>query len=108
MTFAPRALHCLVALAAVWALSGCASFSRCGLEGCAPDREITAHVRTLLNQHEALEAPNLVTVQTLDRVVYLKGLVGTPYQKQLASYVASQADGVIRVVNLIGLENGSR
>ena len=108
MIFAPRALHCLVALAAVWALSGCASFRRCGLEGCAPDREITAHVRTLLNQHEALEAPNLVTVQTLDHVVYLRGLVETPYQRQLAASVASQADGVARVVNMIGVENSSR
>ena len=100
-----RALRCLVALAAVWALSGCASLGRCGLEGCPADREITARVRVLLAQHDALQAPNVVSVQTIDHVVYLKGIVGTPYQKRLATSVAGQADGVTRVVNLIGLDN---
>jgi osmotically-inducible protein OsmY len=98
-------LHRIVASAALCALGGCASIRHCGLEGCPADREITARVRVLLDQYDALEAPNRVSAQTIDRVVYLTGLVETPYQKRLASSVAAQAAGVIRVVNSIALEN---
>jgi osmotically-inducible protein OsmY len=98
-------LRRIIATAALCALGGCASIRHCGLEGCPQDREITARVRVLLDQHEALEAPNRVSVQTIDRVVYLTGLVETPYQKRLASSVAAQAAGVTRIVNSIGLEN---
>jgi osmotically-inducible protein OsmY len=93
------------ALGTLLALGGCATVATCGRKSCEADQAITARVRVLLAQHDSLAAPNLVTVQTIDHVVYLKGLVGTPYQQGLASSVAGQADGVIRVVNLISLEN---
>jgi len=98
----------LAAIAALLCLAGCASLERCGTEGCTDDRRITAHVRALFDQHPTLEAPNLVTVQTVDRVVYLKGLVDTPYQQQLAASLAGQAAGVKRVVNMIGLSGDAR
>jgi osmotically-inducible protein OsmY len=101
-------VHRASLLAFLLVLSGCASAGRCGLEGCAGDHEITARVRALLDQHAALGAPNVVSVQTLDRVVYLKGLVDTPYQKRLAADVAGQAPGVRRIVNMIGVDNGPR
>jgi osmotically-inducible protein OsmY len=95
-------------LALFLVLSGCASAGRCGLEGCPGDREITARVRALLDQHDELGAPNVVSVQTVDQVVYLKGLVDTPYQKRLASEVAGQAQGARRIVNMIAVDNGPR
>jgi osmotically-inducible protein OsmY len=110
MAIFPRArgLLRLAAIAALLSVAGCASLERCGIEGCPDDRRITAHVRVLFAQDPSLEAPNLVTVQTVDHVVYLKGLVDTPYQQQLAAYLASQAAGVTRVVNMIGLSGEAR
>lgn len=78
------------------------------MNGCPDDRRITAHVRELLDQYPALGAPNQVTVQTVDHVIYLRGLVDTPYQKRLAEYLAGQTEGAVRIINLIGLDNGSR
>jgi osmotically-inducible protein OsmY len=98
----------LAVAAALLSVAGCASLERCGTEGCPDDRRITAHVRALFDQHPTLEAPNLVTVQTVDQVVYLQGLVDTPYQQQLAAYLAGQTAGVTRVVNLIGLSGEAR
>jgi osmotically-inducible protein OsmY len=95
-------------LAILSVLTGCAPLMPCGIKGCPDDRRITAEVRGLLDVHDELGAPNLVTVQTIDRVVYLRGLVATPYQKRLAQYLAGQAPDAARVVNLIGLDNGSR
>jgi osmotically-inducible protein OsmY len=100
-------LRRLLAAAVLVSLVGCASLAPCGIKGCPDDRRITAQVRGLLDEHDDLGAPNLVTVQTVDRVVYLNGLVDTPYQKELATALARQAPGTVRVVNLIGVSNGS-
>ncbi len=96
-------IFCALLFASV--LQGCATNTRCGPGGCTGDAEITARVQASFNQYPSLQAPNLVTVQTVDHVVYLRGLVNTPYELELASSVASKADGVTRVVNLIGLSN---
>jgi osmotically-inducible protein OsmY len=103
-----RAVARLAALAVLLCVAGCASLERCGIEGCADDRRISGEVRAQLEGHPALGPPNRVTVQTLDRVVYLNGLVDTPYQKELAEALARQAPGSLRVVNSIGVNNGSR
>jgi osmotically-inducible protein OsmY len=87
-------------------LSGCTTFGKCGLGGCPGDADITAQVDKLLAQHPALQPPNLIQVQTLDRVVYLSGLVDTDFQQQMAQSVALQVPGVSRVVNSIGLSGG--
>ena len=91
------------------ALAGCglyATFEKCGFAGCPGDQEISAQVRTLLSQHPALEAPNLISVQTVDHIVYLSGVLDTDLERQMAESVAAQATGVRRVVNSIGLNNG--
>jgi osmotically-inducible protein OsmY len=92
----------LGSLAALCAVGACAAGP---LGGNAEDHVITARIQALLEQHAALQAPNLVTVQTIKHVVYLKGLVGTPYQRELAQSVVAQADEGLRVVNMIAVEN---
>jgi osmotically-inducible protein OsmY len=100
------ALALIVAALLTGILPGCATMRKCGLSGCPGDAEITAQVNALLAQHPALEAPNLLHVQTLDHVVYLYGLVDTDYQRLLAQSVALKASGVSKVVNSIGLNDG--
>jgi osmotically-inducible protein OsmY len=86
-------------------LTGCAALGKCGLQGCPGDAQITAEVRSLYSQYPALEATNSIDIQTIDRVVYLRGLVDTPFQRRLAAEVALKAKGVARVANMLGLSN---
>jgi osmotically-inducible protein OsmY len=88
-------------------LAGCAAYKKCGFGGCPGDAKITAEVQALFDEHPALEPPTLLHVQTLDRVVYLTGLVDTDLERQMAESVALQAAGVARVVNSIGI-SGNR
>jgi len=97
------ALACAVILACV---SGCVAYRKCGFEGCPGDAQIAAAVRTLFERHPELEPPNLLSVQTLDHVVYLYGVVDTDFERQMAESVALQAPGVTKVVNSIGLSGG--
>ena len=99
------------AMAIVWLaiLPGCAAYEtyeKCGFAGCPDDRRITQDVQALFKEHPALEPPNLIEVRTLDHVVYLSGLVDTDLERQMAETVAAGAQGVARVVNSIGLNNG--
>src|ERR1700677_288553 len=94
----------------VWSSDvGCA-FRMCNLDemrfsGCAGDAAITSDVRALFNQHPALDAPNLINVQTYDHAVYLYGLVDTDWERQLPESVAFNAPSVARVVNSIAIDN---
>jgi osmotically-inducible protein OsmY len=99
----------LAALLAVLlaALSGCAAYDKCGFDGCSGDAKITSEVQALFVQHPALGPPNLLKVQTVDRVVYLYGLVDTDLERETAESVAGEAPGVARVVNSIGI-SGNR
>ena len=90
------------------ALSGCAAYEKCGFKGCPGDAKITADVQAEFTGHAELEAPNLITVQTVNGVVYLYGLVDTDYQQQMAEAVAHQVPGVTKVINSIGLAGNSR
>jgi osmotically-inducible protein OsmY len=83
------------------ALSGCAALER----PAASDARITSDVKALFAQNPALEAPTDVDVQTVHGVVYLHGVVSTPFEQSLASSLAGQVSGVKRVENLIGLDN---
>jgi osmotically-inducible protein OsmY len=94
-----------VALILAGALFGCATYIKCGFDGCPGDAKTTAEVRTLLNQHPDLEGSNSLYVQTLDHEVYLSGLVNTPLQRQMAESITLQAPGVVRVVNMIAISN---
>jgi osmotically-inducible protein OsmY len=91
------------ALALLSALPGCATYRKCGLAGCAGDERITAEVQALFNRHPGLQPPNEISIQTLDHVVYLYGLVDTNMEQRLAEEVAMEAPGVIRVVNSIAV-----
>jgi osmotically-inducible protein OsmY len=95
-----------LALGLFCSMSGCATFAKCGLRGCPGDAKITAEVQTLFDQHPALEAPNELHIQTLDKVVYLTGMVNSPREQVLATLVAREAPGVSGVVNSIGLYPG--
>lgn len=92
-----------VCLAAV--LTGCAAFGKCGLRECPADARISAEVRTLLAQSPALGPPNLISVQTIHGLVYLRGLVSTPYQIAEAGSIAERAPGVTDVHNLLYIDN---
>jgi len=89
----------------VMVMSGCAAYRECGFRGCPGDAQISSEVQALFQQHSALEPPNLISVQTLNHVVYLYGIVATDLQRQLAEAVAASAPGVVKVVNSIGLDN---
>ena len=80
---------------------GCAVYRKCGSAGCPGDARITADVKAQFEQYPELEPPNLIYVQTLDRVVYLTGQVNTETELELAQSLALRVAGVTRVVNSI-------
>jgi hypothetical protein len=89
----------------VGVVSGCAETRQCGLEGCPNDQKITTSVRTRLDQQPDLGPPGSITVQTVNRVVYLNGLVDDGLEKTSAESAARQVAGVTRVVNNIAVEH---
>ena len=95
------------ALTLAGALSGCAVYAKCGSGGCPGDAEVTSEVRALFSEYPVL-APGSVDVHTWDHVVYLYGLVNTEMERRMAESVAGEAAGAQRVVNLLGVNNGSR
>jgi osmotically-inducible protein OsmY len=102
-------LHSLpLALVLTGALPGCAAYRHCGLRGCPGDANISAAVETQLARYPALQGINSVRVQTLDRVVYLYGLVDTELERELAESVAINATDGARVVNSIAVNNIAR
>jgi len=82
-------------------LSGCTTFGKCGAEGCAGDREITANVHAAFVQHPELGEPNSINVETVNHVVYLSGSVSEGAMRATAESVARQIQGVARVENTI-------
>jgi len=83
------------------ALPGCAlvgAIKECGIHGCAGDATITANV-LLQFSHSSFLEPNVITVQTLDHVVYLHGAVASGLEIATAEAIASQVPGVKQVIN---------
>lgn len=97
-------LACVLACA----FPACSTYKKCGLAGCPGDAEISAQVQALFDQHPVLGAPNAISIQTLDHVVYLTGLVDTGQERAIAEEVARGVPGVTRVVNSIGVRNDVR
>ncbi|MGO9945802.1 MAG: BON domain-containing protein [Steroidobacteraceae bacterium] len=95
----------VLALLLAGALPGCAVYEKCGFGGCPGDAKISADVRALLSQHPGAAAPGAVSVQTLDGVVYLYGVVDTDLMREQAGEIALQAPHVKKVVNSIGVLN---
>jgi BON domain len=91
----------VAALTVAVALPGCAALPHSS--NPAVDQKITADVEKRFGQHAELEAPNQLTVRTINRVVYLNGLVSTGLQRSDAESVANQVQGVDKVVDSIGV-----
>lgn len=91
----------------VWtpALTGCAVFGKCTSTECSADAKISDAVRARLAQSPSLGAPNQINVQTIHGVVYLRGLVSTPYLIGEAQSLAEQVPGVTDVKNLLYIDN---
>jgi hypothetical protein len=102
-----RSLPLALAIILTGTLPGCAAYRKCGF-GCPGDAKLASAVRTAFETHPELEPPNLLTVQSVDQVVYLYGLVDTDFQRQMAEAVAHQTPGVTKVINSIGLAGNSR
>jgi osmotically-inducible protein OsmY len=103
----PAARSPIIEIILSCALAGCADYRQCGFEGCSGDTGITSQVQTRMALYPALQPPNLITVQTLRRVVYLYGVVDTSLERELAGSVALDTPGVSKVVNSIGI-SGNR
>jgi osmotically-inducible protein OsmY len=86
------------------ALTGCAAFGKCGTPECTADAKINDEVRALLAQNPAFGA-NQINVQTIHGVVYLRGLVSTPYLIGDAGSLVEQVPGVVEVRNLLYIDN---
>jgi osmotically-inducible protein OsmY len=100
---APRAAAVSLCLAA--GLAACVGTPPHALLESPADAEISAQVQALFAQSPALDAPNLISVQTHAGVIYLRGLVSTPYQIEAAGSLAARAAGVERVENLLSTDN---
>jgi hypothetical protein len=99
-----KKLHAFVAaLIVAAALPGCAVFPQSS--NPTDDQKITSDVETRFGQHTELEAPNLLEVQTINRVVYLNGTVSAGLQREYAESVANQAPGVAKVINSINVSH---
>lgn len=94
-----------ISLLSACLMVGCAGFGQCGLRECPADARISGNVRALLAQSPALGPPNLISIQTVHGVVYLRGVVSTPYQVAEAASLADQAAGVAQVENLLSIDN---
>jgi osmotically-inducible protein OsmY len=86
------------------ALAGCSTYGKCGDGACGTDAAITSNVRSLLDRHAELGPPRSIEVQTIDRVVYLNGLVNDGLDRGIAESIAMQAPGVMKVVNSIAVQ----
>jgi hypothetical protein len=87
------------------ALSACADFRAGGSQSGTADANITAAVEAQLNQMADLGPPGSIGVETLDRVVYLNGVVDVGFEKRDAGSVAAQVAGVANVVNDIAVSH---
>jgi osmotically-inducible protein OsmY len=82
-------------------ISGCATYEKCGIEGCAGDRKITANIRAALDQHPELGPPNSINVETVNHVVYLTGHVSEGVMRSNAESVARGVEGVGHIEDTI-------
>ena len=98
----------VLALCMASTLAACASYEKCGFAGCPGDAQITADVRALFDRHPELGPSGLLTVHTLDGLVYLYGVVDTDLVRQEAESIALKVHGVKKVVNSLGVTNAGR
>jgi osmotically-inducible protein OsmY len=97
--------YALIAALLTSALSACSTYPRSGLERRGDDARITADLRARFDYQADLGAPNVLQIQTLNRVVYLSGSVSTPMQREKAELIARDDPDVTAVENTIGVNN---
>jgi osmotically-inducible protein OsmY len=83
-------------------LTGCATYGKYGSDSTS-DAKVTANVQAAIDQNRTLGAPDSIQVQTIDRIVYLHGMVSEGLQSRQAGAIAQQMPGVARVVNLLAV-----
>lgn len=76
------------ALILTGALAGCATYTKCGFNGCPGDAKITANIQEQFGHHPELGPPNSIDVRTLNHVVYLSGYVSEGLEGRTAELVA--------------------
>jgi hypothetical protein len=105
----PKRLSAL-ALGFLWvaALPGCAVFPKCEPENCAADAELKRNVEEVFADHAEFGAPGTIRVQSINKVVYLNGLVNSDFERQSAEALALSVPGVKDVVNSIVPRSNSR
>ena len=97
------ALPCGLILSAT--LLGCATYEKCGFDGCTGDAKVTSDVTARLKQHRELGPPNRISVETSNHVVYLSGEVSEGSLDRMAEWVAGGTPGVVSVVNTITVKH---
>jgi len=105
MTGIPILRALALALALTCALCGCTvynTYQKCGLHGCPGDAKITAEIESQINQRPELES-TAITVQTLDHVVYLYGVVSSGLEISDAESIARSVPGVRQVINSMAI-----
>jgi osmotically-inducible protein OsmY len=65
----------------------------------AVDAKITTSVKTHLATNDKLKTLTQISVKTVDKTVYLTGVVPTKGEKDLAEQIASKVEHVEKVVN---------
>ena len=90
---------------AIGALGGCATIEKCGVEGCASDRKVTAKVEALLNAHPEFGPPGTITVETLNGVVYLDGELDDGLDREDVQSIVRRVAGVKKIVNNVSVDN---
>jgi osmotically-inducible protein OsmY len=89
-------------------LQGCAVFSKCSPENCAIDTQIKQDVNALFAEHAEFGPPGTIRVQSINKVVYLNGMVNSDLERQNAEALAYQIPNVKDVVNSIVPRANSR
>ena len=93
------------AIASAVAMSGCTTVGQCTSQQCSADATISDAVRSLIAQAPEFGGANQISLQTVSGVVYLRGLLSTPYQVSEAGSIAQRAPGVVAVQNLLSVDN---
>ena len=102
----PNPLRALAfALILASAHSAFATVGKCESDSCRDDTKITTNVQELLDSDRGLGPPGSIRAQSVNGVLYLRGMVDTGREKWIAESVASQAADVARVVNSIEENN---
>lgn len=97
----------LAALTLVVSLAGCQAMTGKTAGRNVDDATITGSVKSRLAK-DKLSSLTRVDVDTNNGVVSLNGVVESPEQKARAQELASDVDGVSRVVNNLQVQKGSR